>query len=239
MSDDALICTYVRTPFHFARKGALAEVRPDTLAAHVIAALVERAGIDPVTLEDVIAGCAYPEGPQGNNIARLASMLAGLPQGGRRLLAAPEAVRRDRRLRFHGRHGRKRRAALRGEPRRPGADGIRLAPQGGCGARGRQAAKRDCAGPPAFGRTRRGRRLHPPAHLAGGVGRAPAGLPCRGRGDGRDLLAVDRWRGSRAGGERGLRQAPQPHAAGTGARHVDSGGGPGLHGHHRGRSPAA
>lgn len=60
MSDDALVCTYVRTPFHFARKGALAEVRPDTLVAHVIAALVERAGIDPATLEDVIAGCAIP-----------------------------------------------------------------------------------------------------------------------------------------------------------------------------------
>lgn len=49
---DALICAEAHTPFHFARKGALAEVRPDTLAAQVITAL------DPATLEDVIAGCA-------------------------------------------------------------------------------------------------------------------------------------------------------------------------------------
>ncbi len=75
----ALISAYARTPFHFARKGALATVRPDTLAAELIQRLVQRTGIDPATLEDVIAGCAYPEGAQGNNIARIASLLAGLP----------------------------------------------------------------------------------------------------------------------------------------------------------------
>lgn len=75
----ALISAYARTPFHFARKGALATVRPDTLAADLIKDLVQRTGIDPATLEDVIAGCAYPEGAQGNNIARIASLLAGLP----------------------------------------------------------------------------------------------------------------------------------------------------------------
>ncbi|CAN7277884.1 thiolase family protein [Acidovorax sp. LjRoot66] len=77
----ALITAYARTPFHFARKGALAQVRPDTLAAELIRSLVQRTGIDPATLEDVIAGCAYPEGAQGNNIARIASLLAGLPHG--------------------------------------------------------------------------------------------------------------------------------------------------------------
>ncbi len=77
----ALISAYARTPFHFARKGALATVRPDTLAAELIKHLVQRTGIDPATLEDVIAGCAYPEGAQGNNIARIASLLAGLPHG--------------------------------------------------------------------------------------------------------------------------------------------------------------
>jgi acetyl-CoA acyltransferase len=75
----ALISAYTRTPFHFARKGALAQVRPDTLAAELIKGLIGRTGIDPATLEDVIAGCAYPEGAQGNNIARIASLLAGLP----------------------------------------------------------------------------------------------------------------------------------------------------------------
>ncbi len=75
----ALITAYARTPFHLARKGSLAQVRPDTLAAELIRSLVQRAGIDPATLEDVIAGCAYPEGAQGNNIARIASLLAGLP----------------------------------------------------------------------------------------------------------------------------------------------------------------
>jgi acetyl-CoA acyltransferase len=75
----AVIAGYVRTPFHFARKGALAEVRPDDLAAIAIKALVERTGIDPATLEDVLLGCAYPEAAQGNNIARIAALLAGLP----------------------------------------------------------------------------------------------------------------------------------------------------------------
>ena len=75
----AVIAGYVRTPFHFARKGALAGVRPDDLAAVAVRALVERTGIDPVTLEDVLLGCAYPEAAQGNNIARIAALLAGLP----------------------------------------------------------------------------------------------------------------------------------------------------------------
>lgn len=75
----AVLATYARTPFHFARKGALAGVRPDDLAAAAIKAVVERSGIDPATLDDVLLGCAYPESAQGNNIARLASLLAGLP----------------------------------------------------------------------------------------------------------------------------------------------------------------
>jgi len=75
----AVIAGYVRTPFHFARKGALAGVRPDDLAAIAIRGLVERTGVDPATLEDVLLGCAYPEAAQGNNIARIASLLAGLP----------------------------------------------------------------------------------------------------------------------------------------------------------------
>jgi acetyl-CoA acyltransferase len=77
--NQAVIAGYVRTPFHFARKGALIGVRPDDLAATAIKALVERSGVDPASLEDVILGCAYPEAEQGNNIARIASLLAGLP----------------------------------------------------------------------------------------------------------------------------------------------------------------
>jgi acetyl-CoA acyltransferase len=75
----AVIAGYVRTPFHFARKGALAAVRPDDLAAVAVRALVERAGIDPASIEDVLLGCAYPEAAQGDNIARIAVLLAGLP----------------------------------------------------------------------------------------------------------------------------------------------------------------
>jgi acetyl-CoA acyltransferase len=75
----AVIAGFTRTPFHFANKGQLVGVRPDDLAAIAIKALVERAGIDPKSLEDVVLGTAYPEAEQGSNIARLASLLAGLP----------------------------------------------------------------------------------------------------------------------------------------------------------------
>lgn len=76
----AVISGFARSPFHFARKGALAAVRPDDLAAQVIRALVKRTGVDPALLDDVILGCAYPEAAQGNNLARIVSLLAGLPQ---------------------------------------------------------------------------------------------------------------------------------------------------------------
>jgi acetyl-CoA acyltransferase len=76
----ALIAAYGRSPQHFARKGALAQVRPDTMAAQVVSGLLERTRLDPALLEDVILGCAYPEGPQGSNLARIVGVLAGLPQ---------------------------------------------------------------------------------------------------------------------------------------------------------------
>jgi acetyl-CoA acyltransferase len=75
----ALIAGYARSPQHFARKGALAEVRPDSMAAQVVTGLLERTRLDPALLEDVILGCAYPEGPQGSNLARIVGLLAGLP----------------------------------------------------------------------------------------------------------------------------------------------------------------
>ena len=75
----AVIAGYARTPFHFAHKGALVSARPDDMAAAVLRALVDRSGIDPNHIEDVIMGCAYPEGEQGNNVGRIALLLAGLP----------------------------------------------------------------------------------------------------------------------------------------------------------------
>lgn len=75
----AVVSGYVRSPFHFAKKGALAGVRPDDLAAQVVKGLLVRTQLDPALLEDVILGCAYPEAAQGNNLARVVGLLAGLP----------------------------------------------------------------------------------------------------------------------------------------------------------------
>lgn len=80
MSREAYIAGYVRTPFTFARKGALAPVRPDDLGAHVIRALLERVGAPAGEIEDVVWGCAFPEGEQGINIGRVVGMRAGLPE---------------------------------------------------------------------------------------------------------------------------------------------------------------
>ena len=74
-----VIAGYARSPFAFANKGDLAKVRPDDLLARVAAALVERTGVNPQDIEDVVVGCAFPEGEQGMNIARTVSFLAKLP----------------------------------------------------------------------------------------------------------------------------------------------------------------
>jgi acetyl-CoA acyltransferase len=79
MMRNVVIAGYARSPFTLARKGALTKVRPDDLAAQVVKALVERTGIDPKAIEDVIVGCAFPEGEQGLNVARIISFLAGIP----------------------------------------------------------------------------------------------------------------------------------------------------------------
>lgn len=75
----AVICGYIRSPFTLANKGALVDVRADDLAAAVLKALVERTGVKADLIEDVKLGCAFPEGEQGLNLARLASFVAGLP----------------------------------------------------------------------------------------------------------------------------------------------------------------
>lgn len=73
-----ILATY-RTPGCRAKKGKFKDMRPDDLAAAALAGLVERTGIDPMQIDDVLLGCAFPEGEQGMNVARLASMKAGLP----------------------------------------------------------------------------------------------------------------------------------------------------------------
>jgi acetyl-CoA acyltransferase len=75
-----VIAGYARSPFTLAKKGELSIVRPDDLAAQVLSALVAKTGVNPADIEDVILGCAFPEGEQGFNVARLASLLAGLPK---------------------------------------------------------------------------------------------------------------------------------------------------------------
>ena len=59
--------------------GALARVRPDDLAAVVIRALLERTGVDPAAVDDVILGCANQAGEDNRNVARMALLLAGMP----------------------------------------------------------------------------------------------------------------------------------------------------------------
>ena len=75
----AVIAGFALTPFHLAASGYLARFRPDDLAAQVIRGLIERSGIKPDDIEDIVLGCAFPEGEQGLNVARLIGLLADLP----------------------------------------------------------------------------------------------------------------------------------------------------------------
>ncbi len=72
---NVVIAGYARSPFTFASKGELSRVRPDDLAARVVRALIERTGVTPEDVEDLIVGCAFPEGEQGFNIGRLIGFL--------------------------------------------------------------------------------------------------------------------------------------------------------------------
>ena len=73
---DVVIAGYARSPFTFARKGELTRVRPDELAAQVIRGLVERTGVKAEDVEDLLVGCAFPEGEQGLNVARIIGILS-------------------------------------------------------------------------------------------------------------------------------------------------------------------
>jgi 3-oxoadipyl-CoA thiolase len=75
---DAVIVGYVRTPFG-RHGGALAKLRPDSMAGQAISALVERTGIEPSSVDDVILGCGNQAGEDNRNVARMAALLAGFP----------------------------------------------------------------------------------------------------------------------------------------------------------------
>lgn len=75
---EAVIIEAVRTPFG-KRDGAFRETRPDALLAHALAGLVERSGIEPSKVEDVVTGCVTQSGEQGANVGRLGVLLAGFP----------------------------------------------------------------------------------------------------------------------------------------------------------------
>jgi acetyl-CoA acyltransferase len=77
---EAVIVSAIRTPVGRAYKGSLRSTRPDDLAALAIkAALARVPGLDAKEIDDVILGCAMPEGEQGMNVARIAALRAGLP----------------------------------------------------------------------------------------------------------------------------------------------------------------
>ena len=77
---EAVIVDSVRTGLSKSFRGGFNQTRADDMTAHIIDALMDRnPSVDPETVEDVILGCGYPEGPQGNNIARTSAVLSKLP----------------------------------------------------------------------------------------------------------------------------------------------------------------
>ena len=76
----AVIVSYARTPIGRAKKGSLKDTRPEEFAAPVLQALIKRTpGLEPAMVDDVMLGCAMPEGEQGMNVARMIALLAGFP----------------------------------------------------------------------------------------------------------------------------------------------------------------
>jgi acetyl-CoA acyltransferase len=73
---NVVIAGYARSPVTFAAKGEMRRVRPDDLAARVVKALIERTGVSPEDIEDLIVGCAFPEGEQGFNVGRIIGFLS-------------------------------------------------------------------------------------------------------------------------------------------------------------------
>ncbi|OUS23339.1 acetyl-CoA acetyltransferase ['Osedax' symbiont bacterium Rs2_46_30_T18] len=77
--NNAVIAAYTRSPFHLANRGELAKIRPDDLLANTVRGLLQQSKIKGEDIEDLICGCAFPEGEQGFNIARLIVFMSGLP----------------------------------------------------------------------------------------------------------------------------------------------------------------
>lgn len=76
---NTVLCAYARSPFTPANKGELAKTRPDDLLAQVLKGLLSRITLNTADIEDLLVGCAFPEGEQGLNIARMAVFMSGLP----------------------------------------------------------------------------------------------------------------------------------------------------------------
>lgn len=76
---NAVIVGYARSPFTPANKGRLAKTRPDEIVAQTIKGLMERTKVNPKDVDDLMLGCAFPEGEQGFNMGRMVVFLAGLP----------------------------------------------------------------------------------------------------------------------------------------------------------------
>ena len=95
---DAFIVSAVRTPVGKAPNGALKHTRPDEMAAAVIKEALARATpLDPAEIDDVILGCAMPEAEQGLNVARIASLRAGVPITASFMTSPPASPRSLRR----------------------------------------------------------------------------------------------------------------------------------------------
>ena len=78
--NDAYIVSSVRTPVGKANKGTLKNYRPEDLGAEAVTGAMDRVdGLEPEMIDDVLMGCAFPEGPQGMNLGRLVTKKAGLP----------------------------------------------------------------------------------------------------------------------------------------------------------------
>lgn len=75
----AVIVDWLRSPFHRAHKGKLSNVRPDEMAGYLAKTILQRNNLSPEMVDDILVGCAYPEGEQGYNIGRIITYIGGLP----------------------------------------------------------------------------------------------------------------------------------------------------------------
>jgi len=76
----AVLVGFKRSPFTIANKGLLSSVRPEDILSQVISDLIQTTNINKIDIEDIIAGCAYPEGAQGYNIAKIVSFMTDMPE---------------------------------------------------------------------------------------------------------------------------------------------------------------